>query len=205
MNNKVFTSSFASTMRGNCDRRASSGWKAMKCVSCLLLLALSLTGCGNSPHVPDEEMPAPTADEAQMENQQITQPPIQERPEEEAMQAQEEPILKITVGEQEWTATFADNCAAEEFQQLLAQGAISVKMEDYGGFEKVGALGTTLTRDDQQITTEPGDIILYQGNQITIYYGTNTWSFTKLAHIDDPTDLQEKLGEGTVEAVFSLE
>lgn len=126
------------------------------------------------PHVPDEEMPAPTADEAQMENQQITQPPIQERPEEEAMQAQEEPILKITVGEQEWTATFADNCAAEEFQQLLAQGAISVEMEDYGGFEKVGALGTTLTRDDQQITTEPGDIILYQGNQITIYYGTNT-------------------------------
>ena len=177
----------------------------MKCVSCLLLLALSLTGCGNRPYVPDTEMPVPTADEAPMENQQITQPPIQERPEEEAMQVQEEPILKITVGEYEWTATFADNCAAEEFQQLLAQGAISVEMEDYGGFEKVGALGTTLTRDDQQITTEPGDIILYQGNQITIYYGTNTWSFTKLAHIDDPTDLQEKLGEGTVEAVFSLE
>ena len=89
-------------------------------------------------------------------------------------------------------------------RELLAQGAVSVEMEDYGGFEKVGALGTTLTRDDQQITTEPGDIILYQGNQITIYYGTNTWSFTKLAHIDDPTDLQEKLGKGTVEVVFSL-
>ena len=149
--------------------------------------------------------PTEKADNVQAENQQTPQPPVEERPVETPQIKEEEPILKITVGEYEWTATFADNCAAEEFQQLLAQGAISVEMEDYGGFEKVGALGTTLTRDDQQITTEPGDIILYQGNQITIYYGTNTWSFTKLAHIDDPTDLQEKLGEGTVEAVFSLE
>ena len=64
-------------------------------------------------------------------------------------------------------------------------------MADYGGFEKVGALGTELTRNDRQITTQPGDVILYQGNQITIYYGTNSWSFTRLATIDDPTDLEE--------------
>ena len=78
-------------------------------------------------------------------------------------------------------------------------------MEDYGGFEKVGPLGTTLTRNDESITTQPGDVILYQGNQITIYYGTNTWSFTRLATIDDPTDLQARLGEGTVSVTFSLE
>ena len=112
--------------------------------------------------------------------------------------------MKITVGNYELQATFADNSSAEEWKELLSQGPITVEMEDYGGFEKVGPLGTTLTRNDQQITTEPGDVILYQGNQITIYYGTNSWSFTRLAKIDDPTDLQAKLGDGTVQVTFSL-
>ncbi|MEI3307043.1 MAG: cyclophilin-like fold protein [Dysosmobacter sp.] len=80
---------------------------------------------------------------------------------------------------------------------------MTIEMEDYGGFEKVGPLGTTLTRNDTQITTEPGDVILYQGNQITIYYGTNSWSFTRLARIDDPSGLQEKLGEGAVRYLFA--
>lgn len=114
-------------------------------------------------------------------------------------------MLKITVGDYEFLATFEDNSSAREFQALLAQGPVTVSMEDYGGFEKVGALGTTLTRNDTQITTQPGDVILYQGNQITIYYGTNTWSFTRLARIDDPTDLKQKLGSGSISVTFSLE
>ena len=117
---------------------------------------------------------------------------------------QEEPMLKITVGDYELSAVFEDNSSAEEFRELLAQGPVTVEMEDYGGFEKVGALGATLTRNDTQITTEPGDVILYQGSQITIYYGTNTWSFTRLARIDNSTGLQEKLGDGTVAVTFSL-
>ena len=112
--------------------------------------------------------------------------------------------MNITVGDQTLTATFADNPSAEEFRALLAQGPVTVEMEDYGGFEKVGPLGTTLTRSDERITAEPGDVILYQGNQITIYYGTNTWNFTRLARIDDPTDLREKLGDGSVSVTFSL-
>lgn len=118
--------------------------------------------------------------------------------------SQEESTLKITVGGHDLLATFADNSSAEEFRALLAQGPLTIEMEDYGGFEKVGPLGTTLTRNDSQITTEPGDVILYQGNQITIYYGTNSWSFTRLARINDPSGLQEKLGEGTVSVTFSL-
>lgn len=113
--------------------------------------------------------------------------------------------MKITIGDQELLAAFADNSSAEEFRELLAQGPLTIEMEDYGGFEKVGPLGTTLTRNDTRITTEPGDVILYQGNQITIYYGTNSWSFTRLARIDDPSGLQEVLGEGTVSVTFSLE
>lgn len=112
--------------------------------------------------------------------------------------------MKITVGDYELTATFEDNSSADEFRELLSQGPVTIEMADYGGFEKVGSLGTTLTRNDQQITTEPGDVILYQGNQITIYYGTNSWNFTRLAKIDDPTDLKAKLGNGTVQVTFSL-
>ena len=118
---------------------------------------------------------------------------------------QEESALKLTVGDHELQAAFADNSSAEAFRELLAQGPLTIEMEDYGGFEKVGPLGTTLTRNDASITTQPGDVILYQGNQITIYYGTNSWSFTRLARIDDPSGLREKLGDGEVSVTFSLE
>ena len=120
-------------------------------------------------------------------------------------QPKEESILKISIGEQELDAVFADNPSAEAFRQLLQQWPVTVEMTDYGGFEKVGPLGTSITTSDTRITTEPGDVILYQGNQITIYYGTNTWNFTRLAKIRDTTDLKEKLGEGRVQVTFSLE
>lgn len=159
-------------------------------------------------HSPASE-PAEDAAPQQPENPQsdTDAPDTPAQPEEpEAPEpTQEEPTLTITFGDHVLSATFADNSSAAEFQALLAQGPLTIEMEDYGGFEKVGPLGTSLTQNDAQITTEPGDIILYQGNQITVYYGTNTWSFTRLARIDDPTDLQEKLGDGTVSITFSLD
>ena len=114
-------------------------------------------------------------------------------------------MLNIKVGDQTLLAVWEENPSAEAFRELLSQGPLTVEMEDYGGFEKVGDLGTTLPRNDTQITTQSGDVILYQGNQITIYYGTNTWNFTRLARIADPGDLKEKLGDGTVCVTFSLE
>ena len=115
-------------------------------------------------------------------------------------------MLKITVGDYELSATFADNSSAEEFRELLVQGPVTVEMEDYGGFEKVGSLGRSLSTNDRRITTEPGDVILYQGNSITIYYDTNTWSFTLLGRIQglSQEDLKDILGEGSVRVTFSL-
>ncbi len=163
---------------------------------CMLLAAFSLSACGGTgaPVAPGTARTG-TAETGTVESQPST----------DTESSQEESALKITVGDQELLATFADNSSAEEFRELLAQGPLTIEMEDYGGFEKVGPLGTTLTRNDTQITTEPGDVILYQGNQITIYYGTNSWSFTRLARIDDPSGLQEVLGEGAVSVTFSLE
>lgn len=160
----------------------------------LLLAVLGLSGCGNSSSPADS---APPPSQSVISEQESSQS-------QDNSSSQEEPMLKITVGDQELLATFADNSSAEEFRDLLAQGPVTVSMDDYGGFEKVGSLGTTLTRNDTRITTQPGDVILYQGNQITIYYGTNTWNFTRLAKINDSTDLQAKLGTGTVQVTFSL-
>ena len=74
----------------------------------------------------------------------------------------------------------AENSSADAFLELLKSGDVTIDMHDYGSFEKVGPLGTPLPRNDEQITTAPGDVILYQGNQVTIYYDVNTWSFTRL-------------------------
>jgi len=109
-------------------------------------------------------------------------------------------------GNHKLTATLADNSSATAFYTLLKKGPLTVDMHDYGSFEKVGPLGTSLSRNDSQITTTAGDIILYQGNQITIYYDTNSWNFTRLGKVDGVTqaELKKILGKGDVTAVFSV-
>jgi len=100
-----------------------------------------------------------------------------------------------------------DNSSAQAFWEKLTESYLTVELHDYGHFEKVGDLPWSLPTNDTSITTEPGDIILYQGNQITIYYDENTWNFTKLGKIDNVTkeELMEVLGEGDVTASFWLE
>ena len=120
--------------------------------------------------------------------------------------------MKITInitsgsGNHTITATLADNSSAKAFAELLAKGPVSVDMQDYGSFEKVGDLPSSLPRNDTSITTEPGDIILYQGNKITIYYNTNSWNFTRLGKVEGvtPAELKKILGKGNVTAVFTL-
>lgn len=112
----------------------------------------------------------------------------------------------ITAGETTFTADFADNSSAEAWKELLEQGDLTIEMQDYGNFEKVGDLETDLPSNDTSITTEPGDVILYNGNSITIYYDTNSWSFTRLGKIQNVTgeELLEALGPGRVSVTFSL-
>ena len=100
----------------------------------------------------------------------------------------------------------AENSSADAFLALLKTGDVTIEMHDYGSFEKVGSLGTTLPRNDEPITTEPGDVILYQGNQITIYYDINSWSFTRLGKVQDlsQAELKEILGTGDASVTFSL-
>lgn len=103
-----------------------------------------------------------------------------------------------------FTASLEDNAAARELLEILRQAPVSLDMRDYSGFEKVGSLGQSLTTDNRQITTGAGDIVLYNGDNIVMFYGSNSWSYTRLGHIDDLTGWEEALGSGRITAVFSI-
>ncbi len=114
--------------------------------------------------------------------------------------------MYIIIREHTLTVKMADNSSAKALLALLKDGDITVEAHDYGSFEKVGALGTELPSNDEQIATEPGDVILYQGDQITVYYDTNSWKFTRLGKVQSVTadDLKAILGDGDVTMVLSL-
>lgn len=113
--------------------------------------------------------------------------------------------ITLNVGSKTMTATLIDNEATEALNLMLADGPISITMSDYGGFEKVGTLPQSLPASDTRITAQPGDIMLYQGNQMVIFYGSNTWSYTRLGRIDGATasDLKQFLGNGSITLVIS--
>lgn len=111
----------------------------------------------------------------------------------------------VQIGDKKFTATLYDNAAVDEFVDMMKEGPISIDMRDYSGFEKVGSLGKTLTAEDKQTTTEAGDIVLYNKNQIVMFYGSNSWSYTRIGKIDDLSGWKEALGNGDITAVFSLE
>ena len=105
-------------------------------------------------------------------------------------------------------ATLVDNKATRALIELLHEGDVTVKADDYGGFEKVGEFGSRLPTMNEQIKTVPGDIILYQGTSICFYYSTNSWNFTRLGKLDinDEKEIREFLlaGKGRVDIVLSL-
>ncbi len=117
------------------------------------------------------------------------------------------PFLVIEVNGSTYYAPMEDNSSARALAEKLNAGPLEVSMSDYGSFEKVGPLPWSLERNDAQIAAGPGDIILYQGNKITLYYGQNTWDLTRLAKIDGITgeELMEVLGKGGVTATFRVE
>lgn len=104
------------------------------------------------------------------------------------------------------SVTLNDNVATAALKNLLKGGPVTVRMSDYGGFEKVGALPQSFPTSNSQITTQPGDIMLYQGNQMVVFYGSNSWSYTPLGKIDNATasNVKEFIGDGTVDVTLSL-
>jgi hypothetical protein len=100
--------------------------------------------------------------------------------------------LYISISGVTKTATLVSNSSTEALVAQLQQGDITYEAHDYGSFEKVGALGYTFPENNTQITTEPGDLILYQGSNLCIYYDTNSWNFTRIGKLDNMTQADIK-------------
>ncbi|WP_081671281.1 cyclophilin-like fold protein [Butyrivibrio sp. XBB1001] len=107
-----------------------------------------------------------------------------------------ETAMTLSIDGKEMPVTWEDNASVNELKEILP---LKVNMSMYGGFEQVGSIGQGISRDDKQITTEFGDIVLYSGNQIVVFYGSNSWAYTKLGHINlSEEELTQLLGNGDV-------
>ena len=108
--------------------------------------------------------------------------------------------MKLLINGTQVPVTWEDNASVAALQALLP---LSIPMSMYGGFEQVGPIGQSIARDDAQTTTSPGDIVLYSGNQVVIFYGSNAWAYTRLGHVDLPeAEMARLLGNGDVTVVI---
>ena len=114
--------------------------------------------------------------------------------------------MRLTIGTHKLTATLADNSSVRALTAKLAEGPVTLDLEDYAHMEKVGPLGFALPTNDESTTTGPGDLILYLGTQFVIYYDRNSWSFTRLGHIDGvgADELRRILGRRGVRVTLAL-
>ena len=119
----------------------------------------------------------------------------------------EEMKMNISVNGHTLNANFADTKAAKELYELIKNEPLTLTLNEYGSFEKVGKLPQSFTKNDEQINAQPGDILLYQGNQMTIFYGENSWSYTRLGKIENITaeEIAEIFGDGDITVTISAE
>lgn len=113
-------------------------------------------------------------------------------PVEEQIQPTEEPAttpseMKMVINDTPVTVEWEDNESAAALKEAVKNDPLTIQMSMYGGFEQVGSLGMPLPRNATRLTTQPGDVILYSGNQMVVFYGSNTWAYTRLGHISDKT------------------
>ena len=125
------------------------------------------------------------------------------RPENEEVEA----MLQMKIGEVPVDVEWEDNGSVDALNELCRETPLTIQMSMYGGFEQVGSIGQSLPREDSQTTTQAGDIVLYSGDQMVVFYGSNSWAYTRLGHITDksPAELEELLGNGDVDITISVE
>lgn len=190
-------------------------FKFLQILLCMAAIILFLSGCTNSSlsktnlqtknessSLGDEDLSASTndADLSNTQQMNVPQPDTNSDTEEDMVKK-----MTLQIGNSSFTATLENNPAVDAFVEMMNNSPIIIQMNDYSGFEKVGSLGTNLPADDKQTTTHAGDIVLYNGNQIVIFYGSNAWSYTRLGKIDDLSGWEDALGNGDITVTFSLE
>ncbi len=191
---------------------------ALVCVLAVLLLMLS--GCGSAesaiptsaPAAPSENVatestgtPAGAIPADSLESQEGSADEIQEAKDTMTEAAAVEKAMTLLIDGQEVAVDWEANESVEALRKLCAEQPLVIEMSMYGGFEQVGAVGTSLPRNDDQTTTQAGDIVLYSGNQIVIFYGSNSWAYTRLGRVSDrdAAGMTALLGNGNVTITIS--
>ena len=178
---------------------------------CMIAVMMQMAGCGNSAYAESQsESSSPaqaetTASAEGMPSDESESTGSQTTGNETDKEENSEMTMLVQVGGATFTATLEENAAVDELVEMMETAPVTIEMSDYSGFEKVGDLGRSLPTSNRQTTTRSGDIVLYQGNQIVMFYGSNSWSYTRLGHIDDLTGWEQALGRGDVTVTFSLE
>ena len=183
----------------------------------LVLLSFTvLSGCGTTvkeaeqaPHVNTVDADAEdTSAEDTSEEKTIDQKT--EKPEtiteyESVTEQENEIIMVMTINDTKVDVTWENNASVKELEELAADG-LMIPMSMYGGFEQVGPIGKSITRDDKQTTTSVGDIVLYSGNQLVVFYGSNSWAYTRIGKINlTEKELTNLLSNGDVTITLSME
>lgn len=118
----------------------------------------------------------------------------------------EETAMNMKIGDTPVTVVWEDNASVKALRTLCASGPLTIQLHMYGGFEQVGDIGESLPRDDVQTTTQAGDIVLYSGDQMVVFYGSNSWAYTRLGHItdQDADGMRALLGNGDVTVTLTV-
>ncbi len=155
-----------------------------------LSLCLMLAACGGKAQ--EDETVSKVTQDARAEQNKTTE---------------EETAMNMKIGDTPVTVAWEDNASVEALQALCAQGPLTIGLHMYGGFEQVGDIGESLPRDDAQTTTQAGDIVLYSGDQMVVFYGSNSWAYTRLGHItdQDADGMRTLLSNGDVTVTLTME
>ncbi|MDQ8759994.1 cyclophilin-like fold protein [Streptococcus ruminantium] len=159
--------------------------------SLLLLTLFGLTACGKQPKLATETTSQSTT--ATTISETITD------------QKETEMTLTLSINHETLPVTWENNNTVQNLKTKLTDQSLTVNLSAYGGFEQVGSLGFTLPSQDQQLRATSGDIMLYNSNNIVLFFGSNSWSYTKLGHIDlSQSELDKLLNQDSVSITLSL-
>ena len=177
----------------------------------ILLSCIVLPGCGATVKEVEQSPPVNMVDvdaEDTSEEKPVDQTteklePITEY--ENVTEQEDEIIMDMTINDTKVDVTWENNASVAELKEL-AEDELTISMSMYGDFEQVGPIGKSITRDDKQTTTSAGDIVLYSGNQLVVFYGSNSWAYTRLGKINlTEKELTNLLSNGDVTIILSME
>ncbi|MCR5341590.1 MAG: hypothetical protein K6E60_09605, partial [Saccharofermentans sp.] len=150
---------------------------------------MTLAGCSASPEVTttaETQITTLTEETAEITTEKVATTATSEtvtQTEETTAVTEAARSMTLKIGEKIVPVTWENNASVEELKALASSG-LTIKMSKYGGFEQVGSLGHNITSNDKQTKTAPGDIVLYSGNQLVVFYGSNSWAYTRLGKIN---------------------